>query len=217
MPAKDSVSTPAVGAAGKVVRMKERCSLQYLVICMISLTAALGCTSSLSKEFPRYTYEQITPRDLKPSVSYEILGYSEGGAFFGIGSTNFSQEVYEVLRKSKLFSKISAGMGPETYHLSIELQAKGSPSLLSVVLSISTMAIIPGYTSDEYVLTVLVHKGNKLLKQYQYKRHIETWVHLFLVFGTHPATAIRETMDDMLLNLLHDMQKDQILTSSRSM
>lgn len=196
--------------------MKERCSLilQYLAICVMSVTATIGCASSLGKEFPKYTYEQIVPHDPKPSVSYEILGITKGS----IGSIDFSREVYEVFRKSNLFSKISAGIGSETYHFSIELQAEGSSSLWSVVASISTMTIIPGYTKDGYVLTVLVHKGNKELKRYQYKRYIETWVHLFLIFATtHLETPIREAIDDMLLNLLHDLQNDQILTSSRSM
>jgi hypothetical protein len=77
-----------------------------------------------------------------------------------------------------------------------------------------SLFVIPAYARDDYILTVDVKKGEEVLKQYQYKDHLNTWIQLFLVFMTpthHPDKVVREVMDNMLLKFLYDLESDKIL------
>lgn len=77
--------------------------------------------------------------------------------------------------------------------------------------------IIPAYDKQDYILTVQVKKGDQLLKQYEYKQHMYTWVQLPLMFilmpTNAPAKVEKKVIDNMLLNFLYDSQKDEIWES----
>jgi len=167
------------------------------------------------KKLPKYTYEQIAHPSRKPSVDYDAK-------FLSLGKENaaavkvFQEEIEKIFSESEVFSKFSAGIGSEEYHLTLVLRNEGNLGLafLSGFISGLTFTIIPGYAKDEYILTVDVKRGDQVLKRYQYKHYMDTWIQLFLIFltPTHsPEKVSREVMDDLLLNFLYDLGKDKIL------
>jgi hypothetical protein len=199
--------------------MKLRCSMviKSLALGMCFCCIAVGCASFPGKELPKYTYEQIVPHAPKPSIDYDAKFLTFGNANAQAVKT-FQEEVDKVFTKSSFFNKFGAGIGSEKYHFSMVLKNEGNMGLAVVSGFISgfTMTIIPGYARDEYTLTVDVTKEGKLLKQYQYKHYMDTIIQLFMIFltPTHsPAEVGRKVMDDMLLNFLHDLEKDQILNA----
>jgi hypothetical protein len=128
----------------------------------------------------------------------------------------FQEEVDKVFGTSNTFSKFGAGIGAERYHISLVLRNEGNFGLafLSGFISGFTFTVLPGYARDEYVLVADVKKGDQVLKQYQYKDYVGTWIQLFLVFlaPTHwPPNVTRDVVDNMLLNFLHDLEADRIL------
>jgi hypothetical protein len=182
------------------------------VFCCLSV---VGCASFPGKQLPIYTYEQIAPQDPKPSIDYDAK-------FISLGRENaaavriLQEEIEKVFNRSNLFSTISAGIGSEKYHLSIVLKDEGNVALafLSGFISGLTFAVLPAYGRDEYVLSVDVKKGDQLLKQYQYKDHMNSWIQLFLIVltPTHwPPDVAKNIIDNMLLNFLHDVENDKIL------
>ena len=187
----------------------------HLTIGAVLFLSVAGCASFAGKELPRYTYEQIVPNPQKPSIDYDAK-------FLTLGRENaaavrmFQEQIEKVFRKSTLFERFDAGIGSAKFHFSMALQNEGNIVAAGVSGFISglTLTLLPAYARDEYILTVDVKKGNQLLKQYRYKHYMDSWIELFLIFltPTHfPPNVAREVIDDMLLNLLHDVQKDRIL------
>jgi len=88
-------------------------------------------------------------------------------------------------------------------------------AIASGFLSGSTLMILPGYATDTFVLSVDVKKENQVLKHYEYHDSMNTWIELFLIFwmSVHSPVQVRaEIIDNMLLNFLHDLQRDKIVT-----
>ena len=76
------------------------------------------------------------------------------------------------------------------------------------------LSLFPQQWNEEYILESVVKKHEQVLQVYQYKRHLNTWGHISLVFmmPTHsPGKVWKELVDNMLLNFLHDLQRDKIL------
>ena len=192
------------------------CSLMGLILCL----SLVSCASFPSKDFQKYTYEQIMPGSQKVSIDYDAKFYSLGREN-AIGLTTFQSEINKVFQKSNIFSSFSTGMGSGKYHLSLVLRNEGNMGLAaeSGFISGLTLLVIPGYAKDEYILTVDVKKGDKILKQYQYEHYMETWIQLFMIFMTashSPNKVVREVIDDMLIRFLHDLVRDKILVDYKS-
>ncbi len=197
------------------MRPRYQIIIQYLTIGILSCLTLAGCASFPGKQLPIYTYEQIVPRDPKPSIDYDAK-------FISLGRENaaavriFQEEIEKVFSKSNVFSKFSAGIGSEKYHLSLVLRNEGNvgAAAISGFISGFTFTVIPAYARDEYILIIDVKRGDQLLKQYQYKDHMNSWIQLFLIFltPTHwPPDVARSVIDNMLLNFLHDVENNKIL------
>ena len=193
-------------------------NLKGVLIAIALAVGGIGCASFPGKELPKYSYEQIKPPSPKPSIGYDAK-------FLTMGRENaraviiFQEEIEKVFGQSKFFQKYGPGVGLGDYHFSMVLQNEGNLCLAGISGFISgiTLTLIPGYAKDEFVLIVDVKKENHVLKQYQYKHYMDTWIQLFMVFltATHnPKDVSRQVIDDMLLNFLHDLEKDQILVQS---
>jgi hypothetical protein len=188
---------------------------QYIAIGIFSCVTVVGCASFPGKEIPTYTYDQIVAREQKPSVDYDakfLTFEKENAAAVRI----FQEEIDKVFSRSDVFLKFGAGVGGEKYHLSLVLRNEGNMALgfISGFICGLSLFVIPAYARDDYILTVDVKKGEEVLKQYQYKDHLNTWIQLFLVFMTpthHPDKVVREVMDNMLLKFLYDLESDKIL------
>jgi hypothetical protein len=197
--------------------MNSRYLFHTLAVLLCSLI--IGCAGFPDKEL-KYSYDQIVPRDPKPSIDYDrsfYMGDYRGGD--GVRDKMFNEEVEKVFSKSMLFSKVSPGIGNEPVHLSLVMFFTGSTNefsvyILNALLTSITLGVIPFHGTLNFELRVDVKKGNQLLKQYRYNNTISTWCQLFLVVltPTHfPLNVERAIMDDMLLNFLYDIQQDNLL------
>lgn len=186
-----------------------------IIIALFCYIVSAGCASFPGKELPKYTYDQIKPSGPKVSVDYDAK-------FLSFGRENsyavriFQEEIEKVFGQSGVFTKVSAGIGSEKYHLSLVLENRGNLPLafLSGFISGFTFLVIPAFARDEYILTVDVKQGEQVIKQYKYKHYMDTWMEIFLIFMTpthFPTKVARDVIDDMLLNLLHDLEQDKIL------
>jgi len=178
----------------------------------------IGCASFPGKDLPKYSYDQIKPPAPQPCIDYDAK-FLTMGRENARGVAIFQEEIEKVFRQSNFFQKHSPGVGSGDYHFSMVLQNEGNMCLAGISGFISglTLTIIPGYAKDEYILTVDVKKEGEVLKQYQYRHYMDTWIQLFMIFltATHnPQEVARQVIDDMLLNFLHDLEKDQILVQS---
>lgn len=174
-----------------------------------------GCASFPGNDLPRYTYEQIPQLEPKPSIDYDLR-------FMSFGSDNtaavkiLQEEVEKVFNESKIFQTHSAITDKSKYHFSMVLRNEGNAGLafLSGFMSGMTLTLVPAYARDEYILTVDVKNDGELIKTYKYSNHMDTWLHLAMIFLTskrYPDKIARDVFDDMIRNFLHDLQKDKLL------
>lgn len=185
-------------------------------IVALGLLILVGCASFPGKQLPIHTYDELAPVEPRPSIDYDAK-------FLALGMENaagvrvFQEEIEKVFGNSHVFSKFGSGIGAEKYHLSLMLRNEGNIGLamLSGFISGLTFLVIPAYAEDEYVLLVDVKSGDQAIKHYEYRDSMYSWIELFLIVltPTHwPPTVAKEVIDNMLLNVLHDLQKDKILT-----
>lgn len=189
-------------------------NIKFVIVGLLCLIA-VGCASFPGKEFPKYSYDQITIREPKPPIDYDAT-------FLSLGRENaravniFQGEIEKIFSKSSVFSNFRAGTGKERYHFSLVLKNEGeiAAAMLSGFISGLTLTILPAYARDDHILTVDVKRENQLIKQYRYNHYLDTWIQLFLIFmtPTHaPLDVAKGVIDDMLLAFLHDLQKDNLL------
>jgi hypothetical protein len=173
---------------------------------------ASGCVSFAGMELPIYTNEQLSAPEKKISASYDVM------QFHGTNprdATAASQRIQRVLSASPLFVELKSGPGQGDYHCSFVLRSAVMPSEFIVALNgfISgfTFLVIPAYERDIFIMTVVVKKGDYVLKTYNYKDHIDSWIQLILLFlmpFDFPPMIYDSVMDNMIRNFAHDFSSD---------
>ena len=74
-----------------------------------------------------------------------------------------------------------------------------------------TFLVIPAYERDIFIMTVVVKKGDYVLKTYNYKDHTDTWIQVVLLFlmpFNFPPMVYDSVMDNMIRNFAHDFSSD---------
>jgi len=188
----------------------------FTLLAMVSFsTIVAGCASFPSHQLPRYEYGQFVSASPRPSVNYDVR-------FLSIGQPNqaaqdvLTKRIDSTFSRAQVFSSHAPGTGPADYHLSFEMRNDGNVAAATVLGFISgmTLTVVPAYAKDKYTLLVDVKKGEQILKHYEYRENLNTWIQLFLVVLTpfkSPAKEANRLFDNMVLNLLADMQKDEII------
>ena len=180
-----------------------------MLVCLLFFAA---CASFPGKELPVFAFAQIPVREKKPSIHVDARFLSYGRESAG-ASRFFRKEADRILKESKVFSNISTARAK--LRVSLQLAVTGDNfffSLASIVSGLS-LTLIPVYSTEVYTLSVEVKEGEKTLKKYEYKERVKTWIQLFLVFlapGHRPEKTAIQVMDSMLINFLHDFQRDEI-------
>ncbi len=198
----------------------SRC-LTITIVCSIILS---GCAAFPGLTLPQYTYDQLTPPQKKPSVDYDAKTFKDSsGPLVRVDVEGlFHEEINKVFAQSNLFSKYNAGTVGGEYHFSFDFETnpyipEGASRLFNAIDTLTWMfscGIIPMFGKQNLTLTVNVKKGDQVIKQYVYKDYVDMWCEdlLFVMMPIYsPTKAVRETMDEMLLVFLHDLEEDKLL------
>ena len=189
----------------------------------LGLSALAGCASFPDQRLPRYTDEQIVPGDAKPSIDYDVKVFLSEEEYPAAAVPGLQKRVDHILGRSRLFSNVrvrsvaETGNKAEPYHLSITIrdESRIKHGIWGGLAFAVTVMIFPLQIDDDFVLLVDVTEGGQVIKHYEYRDAMETWVELFLIVmtPTHSQPAVtRAVLENMLMNFLHDLAKDKILT-----
>lgn len=192
-----------------------RIKTEYFAWLLLLVFIVAGCASFPGGKLPKVSYGDITVPEARPSVDYDALFLALGSESSG-GTNAFKEEIERVFANSGYFERYENGTGKEAYHISFLMKNEGDAVVAFVTgfISGSTFLLLPAYARDEYKMTIHVKKNGETLKTYTYEEHMDTWTQLFLVVlaPTHwPFSTARDIFDGMLLNFLHDLQKDRLL------
>jgi hypothetical protein len=130
-------------------------------------------------------------------------------------ATAASQRIERVLSASPLFVELKSGTEQGDYHYSFVLRSAVMPSefiaFMNAFISGYTLGVIPAYGRDIFIMTVVVKKGDYVLKTYNYRDYTDTWIQVFLLFlmpFNFPPMVYDSVMDNMIRNFAHDFGSD---------
>jgi hypothetical protein len=190
------------------------CRSTILLIILFTALTESGCASFAGRELPIYTLEQLPSSQLKISATYEVKAYGPKGES-EIIAARFTYEIQKILTANTVFAELKEGAGPSDYHVSFVFKDVGMPSenvaFLNGFISGLTLTVIPAYARDIFTITIDVKRGDRVIKTYVYKDHMDSWIQLFLVFLT-PFNSTENVactvIDNMIMNFAHDVGSD---------
>jgi hypothetical protein len=185
---------------------------RVLLLSVLFALSVSGCASFPGKELPTYSHEQVAVPANKISVTYDVKAIMLRKET-ARSAEAVDKEINKILSASPVFARAAAGAGTGDYHLSFVFRNEGNEAFAFVSGFISglTLTVIPGYAKDNYILDVDVKQGDGVLKTYSYRDHVDTWIQLLLVFLTPshwPGDVAKSTIDNMVMNFVHDFAKD---------
>jgi len=197
---------------------------KYLVFfCLFVLT---GC-AAFSKNNPTlYTYNQIQQNitNALPGVDFTAKYYHQNSgterASLGFSGhfnskNNLTPKISHTLSKSKLFSNVIEGEGKYPIHFDFSLETHNKVGYLFTALpSGLTLLIFPAINKDEYTLSVKVYNNYNLIKKYEYSDFITQYMSIWVLpfsFSKTYSSVNSKVIEQLLLNFLHDFQKDLII------
>jgi len=197
-----------------------RCCPLGLAALLAAVGSLEGCVAFSGHQLPTYTSEQLIKLSEKPAIEYSLMAYANGRETVA-GLPVQQKHIEAVFGQSQMFSSVKAGIGISPYHFFITTKEEFNKSavFLSSFLSGFTFLVVPGYAHADAIMDVDVKEGDRLLKHYQYRDDYTMWTEILLIFAMPfywPPTVINATFDNMLMNLLHDVGRDNILQTPAS-
>lgn len=187
---------------------------QFILLGPFAVFMASGCASFAGMELRIYTNEQLSAPEKQISASYDVKAFP-AHSFINIDASNLDERIQKVLSSSPLFAQLKSGSDPGDYHYSFVLRTEVMPSefiaVMSGAISGATFLVIPAYGRDIFIMTVVVKKGDYVLKTYNYKDHIDSWIQVLLLFlkpFNFPPMVYDSVMDNMIMNFAHDLSSD---------
>ena len=193
--------------------MKRHTWFLHIVIGSLIIS---GCATP-GNELPKIDFMNIRKQSPKPAITYSVnsidaMQQKRPGDFLAPG-------VDKILRESNLFEIITDETTDKApYNLALQLEMSSftpGKEILLAAISGASLGLIPVFVEGNYYLSVNVYKDGKLLKQYYYKDHATTWIHLFLLFNisSHPPyKVVQDVINNMVANFLNDLVQDNLLT-----
>ncbi len=194
------------------MQMKTSRIVRVLLLGVLFAFCVAGCASFPGRELPTYVYEQMSAPANKISVTYDVKAIMLGKENAKTAE-DVNKEISRILSESPIFTQAVAGTGTGDYHFSFALRNEGNEVLafISGFISGFTFTVIPAYAKDNFIMTIDVKRGERLLKTYSYRDHMNTWIQLLLVFLTPshlPGDVAKSIVDNMVMNFVHDFAKD---------
>lgn len=205
------------------VDMGSTRNLILFVICLIFFS---GCAAYSNKDLPVYNYDQIQQNANKslPGIDYkiEVFDHISGeknkvklmSNGVVIDKNTLIRRISYVFPKSNLFSNIEMGEGKYPLHVDFSLEVNQHMlPVLTAIPSIFTLTLFPFWDKNEFILTAKVSLNYNLIKTYEYSDWISVYNGILLLPMAFSAdkkyqTVQNKVFDQLLLNFLHDIQKD---------
>lgn len=209
-------------------RSRTLVRLNSFLTLSLTLISFASCIAVRGNDLPSRAEQKAIGQEQQPYVGYEVLFVRVPTRCVGSSHEimTITEEINSLFYENGVFRRPrsdGAGLG---FHIRILLEKKcptdSATSLLSAYaawLSGVTLAIIPLHYRRDYFMAITVQGGDQVLKQYEYKEHMNIWYQfpLFLILSPFfdPKDTERHIIHDLLLNLLYDLSKDQTFLGYR--
>lgn len=215
MGAADGVLLAAT--SGCRARRSDRAGLRALGLAAVAL-AASACASFSDSHLPQRSLAEIEAGGKLSAITYEFAEWNVATADEALVVTTpapvivpsiVQARVEPILRRA--FAGATRGREQGEWHLDMyyrETEVKPALSYTLALFWILSLGIIPTFSqTDLYLEARLLHDGAPV-QQYVYEETVTAWIHWFLlpwVFSNDPIERKSELLDNMVLNLVHDI------------
>lgn len=117
--------------------------------------------------------------------------------------------VEPILRRA--FAESTRGKEQGEWHLDMyyrETERNPAISYTLVCLFVVSLGILPAYTQTDLYLEAKLLQQGRTVKQFVYEESVSSWLHWFVLpfsFANDPIERKSAIIDNMLLNLVHDV------------
>jgi hypothetical protein len=197
-------------------------SFKALLVAAICLVVVAGCVTFRSDDLPRYQYEDLKPGASRPSIYYsaKVIRSSWGWLNYSV----FREAIDRLFKRSGLFSDVQLGESSGRYHVDLTLYNWGEKTYYTATLGqqyypflwFFTAGLLPIQSREHFILVAEVSDAQQVVKEYRYHHSTISVGHLFLLFAIPyntrtPKDIGQLAIDDLLLNLLYDLQRDLLV------
>ena len=176
-----------------------------------------GCASFPGKDLPMYTYTDLAPA---PADKDKMCLETSPTGTLQDEIREFIDTTFTILEKSGFFLKAPEHCKQNDEEKLTDIKwifRNDTPvenrvfAFVSGFVSGFTFTILPAFERDELLLKVQFLKSGRLMKEYAYREHVDTWMHLSTLFITSdhkPNDITREIYHRMIMNFLYDYSRD---------
>ncbi|MEZ0229586.1 MAG: hypothetical protein ACAI25_13235 [Planctomycetota bacterium] len=174
---------------------------------------ASGCVSYTADKLPKRTYGEVVAKR-RVAVDYDLNVTWHHNPSPNEQWIEKAREQFEkVTRQAQSFTSIRQGRG-SPWHLSVTFDNSGGDDGTAVLCGL-TLFLFPAFAREDFTLSVDLFHNGQLVKSYSYNDGMTTVIEIFLIFVSpffSPIGMGEAVADNMVLNFLYDLSKDDLLT-----
>lgn len=187
-------------------------------MCMLASVALAGCASFSESHLPARSLAEFEAGGRLAAITYQFSEWNVATSDEGVVLTTAAAVAMPSVVRSRIepilrraFVDCRRGTEQGEWHLDMyyrETKRNVAVSMTLAWLCIVSLGIVPAYEqTDLYFEARLLHSGQPV-KQYVYEETISLWITWLLLpwsFSDDPTDRKAEILDNMVLNLIHDV------------
>jgi hypothetical protein len=197
-----------------------------LLVTLLGLVSVWSCVAVRGGDQPQAEGLRLADRSNAVAVQYHAV-VSTVTASYGARplASKFHEEIRSVLYDSGFFKEPAVGADSEPYALQLLLEKIAPAGTASALRSYGyyatgiTLLVIPFYDRWDYELIAEIRRPRGDVRVYRYHSHMNIWLQFPLLLPLTPFFTLdkteRKVIDDLLVQLLLDLQRDGSLSTPR--
>ena len=185
------------------------------------MIALAGCASFTEGRLPERDLAAIEREGKLPAITYQFAQGSTVGTLETLDSaatspaivvpnTILQSRVEPIFRR--VFVEAVATTEPGEWHVDMyyrETPRHQGVTMTLVFFFVCSLGIVPAYAQDELYLEAKLRHGGETVRQWVFEEDVSTWMHWFVLpwaFTNDPMERKTELVDNMVLNLVHELR-----------
>jgi hypothetical protein len=189
--------------------------------CLAAALACAGCASFSDPRLPERSLAELESGGRLAAITYQFAEWNvvsaDESVVIATAAPTLVPSVVQariepILRRA--FVDSARGKEQGEWHLDMyyrETERNPAISYTLALFFIVSLGIVPAYTqTDLYLEAKLLHHGQSV-QQYVYEETVSSWIHWFMLpwsFTNDPIERKSEVIDNMVLNLVHDVASE---------
>lgn len=203
-----------------IARFVERVS-RTRSACLVAALACTACASFTDAHLPKRSLADIESAGRLAAITYQFAEWNVVSSDESLVITTPAPVVVPTVVQARIepilrraFVDSTRGKERGEWHLDMyyrETERNPAVTYTLALFFIVSLGLVPVYTdTDLYLEAKLMHHG-RTVRQYVYEERVSSWIHWFMLpwaFTHDPIVRKAEILDNMVLNLVHDVASE---------